>query len=600
MIPKFSRQPAVRCFSTVLLGTTLLTTTGLPPRSAQAQTSVAVGASTETKAERDARMKWWHEAKFGMFIHWGVYSVPAGYYQGKPVGGVGEWIMNEAKIPVADYHSFAAQFNPTQYNPEAWVRLAKEAGMKYIVITSKHHDGFAMFDSKASDWNVVRSSPYGKDLLKPLAAACKKYGMRLGFYYSQAQDWNNPGGGAYKPKWDKAQEGDFDRYLDQVALPQLKEILSNYGPVSVLWFDTPVQMTPERVTRFAPVLKLQPNIIVNNRLGGGFKGDTETPEQHIPATGYPGRDWETCMTLNNTWGFKKDDNNWKSDETLIRNLVDIASKGGNYLLNVGPTSEGMIPGPSIERLKAVGKWMRTNGEAIYDTTASPFKTLSWGRCTVKANGNGGAETTLYLHVFEWPSDNQLHIPGLKNTIRSARLLGGKGALKTSVDTDGVTVQVPSTAPDAISSTVVLKIQGTPNVEQARITQDAQGLLTLPAGMAVVHGSTLTYESKSGKDNLGFWTDPSDWVEWNAIVTKPGRYRIVADLATEHATAFTVRVGDQSVRGTAPNTGDYATFQKVDLGIVEVKAKGNLVVEVRPVAENWQPLNLRSIRLVPVL
>ncbi len=232
-----------------------------------------------------------------------------------------------------------------------------------------------------NDWDIVDATPYGKDLLKPLAEACRKHGLKLGFYYSQAQDWNN-GGSAAGGKWDKAQEHSMDEYIDKVAVPQVREILTNYGEFpAVLWWDTPTDMNKERADKLIELLKLKPGIIHNNRLGGGYKGDTETPEQYIPATGYPGRDWETCMTMNDTWGFKSYDHNWKPTETLIRNLVDIASKGGNYLLNVGPTAEGEIPAPSIERLKEVGAWMKVNGEAIYGTTASPFKRLPWGRCT---------------------------------------------------------------------------------------------------------------------------------------------------------------------------------------------------------------------------
>jgi alpha-L-fucosidase len=418
--------------------------------------------AAETKAERDARMQWWREARFGMFIHWGVYSVPAGTYDGKRVDGIGEWIMFNGKIPVARYREYAKQFNPVKYDPEKWVRLAKDAGMKYIVITSKHHDGFALFDSQASDWNAVKATPYGRDLLKPLAEACRKYGIKLGFYYSQAQDWNNPGGGVCGEHWDKAQDGDMNDYLHRVAVPQVREILSNYGPVSVLWWDTPCGMTRESAELLLPLLKLSPGIVYNNRLGGGYQGDTETPEQEIPATGMAGRDWETCMTMNDTWGFKSYDTNWKSVDTLLRNLIDIASKGGNYLLNMGPTSEGLIPEPSVERLQAIGRWMQTNGEAIHGTQASPFQTLAWGRCTQKAVAGG---TRLYLHVFDWPKDGRLVVPGLFNQPRRAYLLrdASQTALPVKREEDALVISVPAQAPEAPASVVALEIEGHPDV-----------------------------------------------------------------------------------------------------------------------------------------
>jgi alpha-L-fucosidase len=418
----------------------------------------------ETTAQRDARMKWWREARFGMFIHWGVYSVPAGTDHGTNVPGIGEWIMNKGKIPVAEYREYAKQFNPTNFNADAWVSLAKEAGMKYIVITSKHHDGFAMFDSQASDWNIVQASPFGRDPLKELAAACKKNGIKLGFYYSQAQDWNN-GGAASGGKWDPAQERDMDDYIDKVAVPQVKELLSHYRPFpAVLWWDTPRDMNPERAGKLIALLKIKPGIIHNNRLGGGFKGDTETPEQHIPATGYTNRDWETCMTINDTWGYKSYDTNFKSTEKLLRNLIDIASKGGNYLLNVGPDATGVIPEPEAQRLREMGAWMQVNGEAIYGTTASPFKQqLPWGRCTRKVTWRG---TTLYLHVFDWPKDGKLVVPGLKNRVKSVWLLADPQhrPLGAESNADGLTITVPATAPDAISSTVVVKVKGALDIQ----------------------------------------------------------------------------------------------------------------------------------------
>lgn len=444
----------------------------------------------ETKAQRDARMAWWRDAKFGMFIHWGVYSVPAGYYKGQPVKGIGEWIMNKGKIPMADYQAFAKEFNPVEYDPAKFVAAAKSAGMKYIVITAKHHDGFAMFDSKANDWTIIKATPYGtggiidrvrgwlglpssKDPLKGLAEECRRQGMKLGFYYSQAQDWNN-GGSAAGGNWDKAQEHDMDDYIAGTVIPQVTELLSNYGPDTpvVLWWDTPTGMNAERAAKIDDVVqKLRPGLIQNNRLGGGAKGDTETPEQRIPPQGYPGRDWETCMTMNDTWGFKKDDQNWKTTEKLIRNLCDIASKGGNYLLNVGPDARGNIPEESLKRLAEVGAWMKVNGGAIYGTTATPFGAEAGAFSETEKDKKGQPVFKpewkwratqkpghIYLILFAWPTDGTFSVPAVAHTVTGAVLLADPSAkLTVSQDDRGIRVSgLPQNAPSPYASVIDLK------------------------------------------------------------------------------------------------------------------------------------------------
>jgi len=548
--------------------------------------------------EGAARLDWWRKATFGMFIHWGVYAVPAGTYKGKPVGGIGEWIMRRAQIPVAEYRAFAKQFNPVKYDPDSWAALAEEAGMKYMVITSKHHDGFALFPSAVTDWDVADATPYGKDLIGPLAEAARRHGLKFGLYYSQAQDWTHPGGAKAGMKdgqgWDGAHKGSFDTYLKTIAVPQVREILTRYKP-DILWWDTPHLMTPERAKLLRPLLSLRPGIITNNRLGGGFAGDTDTPEQHIPATGIPGRDWETCMTMNGTWGYKSYDHNWKSTETLIRNLVDIVSKGGNYLLNVGPTAQGEIPQPSIDRLKAVGRWMKTNGESIYGTTASPTRRPAWGRITTRM---GDATSTLFLHVFAWPADGRLPVL-VSNEVEACYLLAEPGrTFEVARDEGGLTVALTGDAPDPICSVVVLKIKGRPEAVARVIRQGADGRVVLPAADAELKG-VLKVESKYGKPNIGFWIETGDTATWPFKLDKPGEFEVVADLASEKASQFSIGVGESKLDAKMAGTGDYGAFKISTLGRVTIDKPGSHRLTMKPKRDGWSPVNVRSIALKPV-
>lgn len=432
----------------------------------------------ETPAQRDARMAWWRDARFGMFIHWGLYSIPAGEWHGKRTDHIGEWIMNDLSIPVADYKAFATQFNPTGFNAHDIVALAKNAGMKYIVITAKHHDGFAMFNSKVDPFNIVAATPFKRDPLKELAEECRKQGVKLGFYYSQSQDWTAPGGGAAvrgdhnkdTGHWDKAQDGSFDDYLHKKSIPQIKELLENYkGYPVVVWFDTPGKaMTPERSAEVVKLLNKYPNLIWNNRLGGTYKGDTETPEQYIPPQGFPGEDWESCMTINDTWGYKSFDTNFKSEETLLRNLIDIASKGGNYLLNIGPDSHGIVPQPEVERLQAMGKWMKVNGEAIYGTSATIFDVPTGTFSNTEKDKRGKAKFTpnwnwrsttkgnkVYVEIFDWKSS--FHVDKMPRKVTGAYLLADSAhkPLKFTQNGTALDVQLPSKALDPIATVLVL-------------------------------------------------------------------------------------------------------------------------------------------------
>ena len=436
-----------------------------------AQRETPVETLVETKTQHDERMQWWREARFGMFIHWGIYAVPAGEYRGKRSESTGEWIMEWANIPRADYEKFAAQFNPVKFNAREWVSIAKNSGMKYIVITSKHHDGFAMYGSEVSKYDVLDATPYRRDPIKELADEAKRQGLKFCFYYS-ILDWHSPTAYVDAPGKDptagngtnKLKPGGKEEYLKYMK-EQLRELVTKYDP-AVLWFDGEWQdwwteADGKDLYRF--VRSLKPDIIINNRVGKGrqgmqgmnktdqeYAGDFGTPEQEIPANGLPGVDWESCMTMNTTWGFKSYDDKWKSSKEIIRNLIDIASKGGNYLLNVGPTAEGLIPEPSVERLNAVGKWMKVNGESIYGTTASPFsKQLAFGRATSKPG-------RVYLHVFDWPSDGKLQVPSWGDAKMRAYFLTNPGkSLKFSVDANGVTLELPSRPVDPIATVIVL-------------------------------------------------------------------------------------------------------------------------------------------------
>ena len=532
--------------------------------------------SEPVMSEQDQHMEWWREARFGLFIHWGLYAQPAGVWKGEEIPGISEWIMAHAKIPVKEYEKLAATFNPVKYDAEQWVKLAKQAGVKYIVITSKHHDGFAMFHSKASSYNIVDATPFGRDPLKELAEACDKYDMRLGFYYSQAQDWHEPGGTYWnieqgEPHWDPDLVREpLMNYINGKAVPQVKEILENYGGLDILWWDTPRGMTLEAAEALQAVADDYPDLITNNRLYRPWPGDFSTPEQNVPPTGLD-YDWEVCMTMNTSWGYKKNDNNWKSDTTLIRMLTDIASKGGNLLLNVGPTAQGEIPPPSVERLKSIGRWMDVNGESIYGTQASPFYKLPWGRCTIRKTGKG---TTLYLHVFQWPEDNILSVPGLNADVNNISLLSP-------------------------INTVIVVETGGDLVVTSNMPSLSDGRIELPADFADIHnpgyGTHIILQGAGSAARITNWVDPGAWLEWMFTTTASGKYALMAQVLARDPGKLDIQIGEEKIEAEISATGN--SFTEVNLGEIEITAAGDQIISFRPVRESWNSLELEKVMLI---
>ena len=367
------------------------------PSTAPETDAIHIGSEQRPDARHAPRLEWFRAGRFGMFIHWGLYAIPAGEWQGQQIPGIGEWLMLRARVPVVEYERLASQFNPVKFDAEAWASLAAEAGAKYVVITAKHHDGFCMFKSDFTSYNIVDATPFGRDPMPELAEACRRHGLRFCFYYSQTQDWHHPDGDGNDWDYDESAK-DFDGYVENYVKPQVRELLTKYGPIGLIWFDTPKRMTPEQSRGLVELVhELQPECLVNGRIGNGLGDYAESRDNVIPG-GALQVDWEVPATINDTWGFKANDHNWKSPADLVRNLVDVVSKGGNYLLNVGPTAEGVIPQPSVERLQAVGRWLDTNGEAIYVTRPGPLQ----GRPDLRTTARG---STVYLHAFNWPDED---------------------------------------------------------------------------------------------------------------------------------------------------------------------------------------------------
>ena len=546
------------------------------------------------------RMAWFQHDKLGMFIHFGPYSALAGEWNGHrtPPGDEAEWIMQRFNIPAPQYRELAHRFNPVQFNAETYVALAKAAGMKYLVITAKHHDGFAMYHSAVSKYNIYDWTPFHRDPVKELADACARAGIRFCVYYSHREDWDDPDGYGNNWDYDRARKK-FARYLEEKSKPQLRELLTNYGPLGLVWFDRGMD-TPAHAQEFVNLVhSLQPKCLINGRVGNygrELMGDYQDMNDNGMPTGGLQEYWETPQTLNTTWGYSKFDQQWKPAGVVIQRLVEIVSKGGNYLLNIGPMGDGTIPPASVAVLEKTGEWMKVNHESIYGTSACPLPDSPWGRCTVH-------DSTVYLHVFSWPSDSVLRVTGLRTEAKSANLLTDPSRkLKVGLDHGVATIALPEKSCDAIDCVVVLQLAGTPKVEAPILTQGSDSGFDLDYLKATTSGKAVKRFNRDGRFHISKWTGPGDQVSWRLLVSQTGRYRVSIRYSAPAAWAgggFEIDLGTRKVDGTVQVTGEGYQYRVFDSGMVELPKVGEYLVRVRPTKELGHPLMyLESVKLEP--
>ncbi len=425
----------------------------------------------------------WRAQKLGMFIHWGLYAIPGGQWDGEEVPGLGEWLMSKKEIPLARYRQLAESFAPDAWDARAVVDLAVAAGMKYVVFTSKHHDGFAMYDSAVSDYCITRGTPWGRktkrDPLRELSEECARAGLGLGIYYSHDFDWEHPDGGGNTWDYDPKTK-DFARYFEEKSLPQVRELLTNYGPVELLWFDMPRDITRAQARQLRDEIKrLQPDCLISGRIGHGMGDYGSMGDNQIPAAP-PQGDWEMPGTLSDSWGYKHNEGSWTTSDVLVLRLSELASKGINYLLNIGPDETGAVPPEAVKLLRELGDWTSSHGDAIYGSEPSPFPfDLDWGRITRKSN-------RLFLHFWQWPAQGKFSLLGLKSTVTAAWLLGGQQVSWQQSD-ETLSLHLPATAPDAPVSVVELEFADSVEVD-TKLQPQADGKLVLPAHLANIENS----------------------------------------------------------------------------------------------------------------
>lgn len=564
----------------------------------------------------DERIKWWRDARFGMFIHWGLYSLPAGEWKGKLVKGYSEHLMRKEKISRAEYLDLAHEFNPLKFNAEEWILEAKKSGMRYFIITAKHHDGFAMYNSSVSDFNVLKQTPFKRDPMAELAAAAKKYGMKFGFYYSHAFDWehpdapgndweyNNPGGdkllgGANwydnHPEWlPKAA-----KYVDEKAIPQIKELINNYHP-DILWFDTPHKLPlSENMRILKAIRETDPNIVVNGRLvrstGGNFGDYMNTADRPAELMTVEG-DAEAIPTTNESYGYSKHDNSHKSASFFIKLLANSASRGANLLMNLGPKGDGTFDQKDKNILDSVGAWLSKNGEAIYGTERGKLPIPFWGVTTQKGQ-------YVYLHVFNWPLDGNLVVGGLKNEIKAAWFLADKNKKKLEIkrlDPSAINVSVPVKSTGEPVVVIVLELKGKLDTDPVRILESNIDKNQLLVFDAIQHGQKLGYgDGKTDRYFVTNWKSKDSYLTWDLKTLVPAKYKIIAKyIAEEGGSSYEVKIGGfyKKLQVMQSKKGAVVTQE---IGVAEL-SKGLQQLSVKAIdIKGSELMKLLEIQLIPI-
>ena len=515
------------------------------------------------RAEDAKRGQLFDQGNYAMFIHWGLYSQLGNKVDGETYYGIGEWIMNQrmAGIPIAEYKKLAKKFNPVDFDARAIAKLARDAGMKYIVITAKHHDGFAMYESQACDFNIVDATPWGKDPMKDLAAACREEGLGFGFYYSHNQDWTFPGGGGGPQVDASGRPATFDDYFEKKCLPQVREITTQYGPIEIVWFDTPGKMPKHYVEKLVEVVhKNQPGALVSGRAGHEL-GDYQTlGDMEVPIVNVDGL-WESVDTTNDSWAYAWYDENWKSPKQILERLVACVARGGTYMLNIGPRGDGSVSARCATALRHAGDWIARYPQVIYDVQGSPWKhSMPWGDVTQKDN-------VLFLTVFEWPTSGELYLPNIDQDVREARLLLGSDSTELLCQRRGkhVVVQVPAKAPESLVSVIKLTFSEKPTVDPV-LTLDPEAMTELAVEFADVNG--VKKSEKRWMEKFGEWKrivhghefGAEADLSWEVDVLVPGEYQVSLNYAGEGRLVWHVGIdGGESIQNQQDSSHNYQTF-----------------------------------------